>query len=115
MKEEYSFVGLYKLAKHKNEIEDPSDEPSMDLIIFINRGLQRRKTYNDIISSYGLKHYAEKALNRYVSNIEFKRAMVMCGYYPENPHEINWTFTISSKSFIFKFHSLDGLGGLYDI
>lgn len=63
-------------------------------------------------TSYGLKHYLEKdyqlpikKVNEekgfstfYVSNGAVKGAMLLNGYLPQDPHEVNWRFRISENS-----------------
>lgn len=62
----------------------------------------RIKTPNYDKSSYGLKHILEKDTGLYLTNNEFKDAMLMCGYEPINPNELNWYYQISKKSPAFK-------------
>jgi hypothetical protein len=42
-------------------------------------------------TSYSMKHAAEEVLG-YVSNGEFKGAMLAAGYEPKDLDELNWTF-----------------------
>jgi hypothetical protein len=44
-------------------------------------------------SSYGLKHaFADSDVGFYVTNGEFKGAMLVAGYGPINRHALNWMF-----------------------
>jgi hypothetical protein len=43
-------------------------------------------------TSYGLKHAAEDDLGFYISNGQFKGAMLEAGYEPANTWEQNWLF-----------------------
>ena len=45
-------------------------------------------------TSYGIKHDFEFATRLYVSNGQFKGAMLTAGYVPVNPGEQNWRFRI---------------------
>ena len=65
---------------------------------WIKTNLIRIKTPNYDKSSYGLKQVLEKDTGIYLTNNEFKDAMLMCGYEPVNPHELNWNYCISKKS-----------------
>lgn len=65
---------------------------------WIRSKLIRIKTPNYDKSSYGLKHILEKDIGLYLTNNEFKDAMLMCGYEPVNPNELNWNYCISKKS-----------------
>lgn len=43
-------------------------------------------------TSYGLKHILQHKTGIYLTNNEFKDAMMQCGYMPSNPNEVNWNF-----------------------
>lgn len=58
------------------------------------------KSWNNMVSSYGLKHQAEnfKFIDvSYVSNDQLKGAMLLAGYKPKDPDELNWKFKVSWK------------------
>ncbi len=57
-----------------------------------------RKTVLDTHTSYGLKHILERDTGLYLTNNEFKDAMLMCGYKPTNPNDLNWCYCISKRS-----------------
>ena len=65
---------------------------------WIRHNLMRRKTPNYDKTSYGLKHLLEQDTGIYLTNNEFKDAMLMCDYKPVNPNELNWCYCISKKS-----------------
>jgi hypothetical protein len=44
--------------------------------------------------SYTIKHAAEEALGFYVTNGEFKGAMLAAGHEPKDRDEQNWTFKV---------------------
>src|SRR5215207_4968493 len=44
-------------------------------------------------TSYGIKHDFEK-VGFYITNGQFKGAMLTAGYPPANPNELNWEFRI---------------------
>lgn len=64
-----------------------------------------KKTVLDTSSSYGLKHILQNDTGIYLTNNQFKDAMLLSGYYPANPNELNWHFCISRRSLALK----DGL------
>lgn len=69
------------------------------LLKWIKENLIPRDTFNDIKTSYGLKHLFEFSENGfYVDNETFKQAMVECGFKVRNPSKENWIFNISQKS-----------------
>lgn len=57
------------------------------------------KSFNDVKTSYGLKHIFERDdCGFYVENDDFKSVMVEHGFKVKNPTDINWVFNISQKS-----------------
>ena len=81
-----------------------SEEKKRILKEWIERNfIPREKTYLDDWTSYGLKHIFEKSPEGfYVSNDQFKWAMLECGYEPQDPTVLNWKFKISKRSPAFK-------------
>ena len=45
-------------------------------------------------TSYGIKHKLQHDTGIYLTNNEFKDAMMYMGYYPVNPDELNWRYRI---------------------
>jgi len=60
------------------------------LLDWINSNLTERKYFNRKITSYGLKHM----LPFYVTNGEFKGAMLEAGYKVLDKTEMNWNFNV---------------------
>lgn len=48
-------------------------------------------------TSYGLKHLLNHDTGIYLTNNEFKDAMLMAGYQPVDPNELNWEYCIVLK------------------
>ena len=46
----------------------------------------------------GIKHLLERDTGIYLTNNEFKDAMLQAGYEPVDPNELNWHYRISKKS-----------------
>lgn len=46
-------------------------------------------------TSYGIKHLLESDTGIYLTNNQFKDAMLLEGYKPINPNELNWEYRIS--------------------
>lgn len=59
--------------------------------------LDKIKTINSRHSSYGLKHLFS-AREFYVTNGEFKGAMLAAGFTPDDVTRVNWCFNISERS-----------------
>ena len=79
----------------------PEDEQEIIMDWIVNN-LYPRKTPNYDRTSYGLKHLLERDTGIYLTNNEFKDAMLFCGFEPNNPDELNWTYCISKKSPAFR-------------
>jgi len=58
---------------------------------------QIRTSRFDGTTSYGLKHDFERVTGKYVTNGEFKGAMLAAGYQPVVPHEQNWHFRLRPR------------------
>lgn len=72
---------------------------------WIRKNIRARKTPNYRHTSYGLKHNLQHDTSIYLSNNEFKDAMLECGFTPVDPDELNWSYGISEKSPVFKCYS----------
>ena len=62
-------------------------------------------------SSYGLKHVLQRRTQIYLYNNQFKEAMLMNGFWPRDPSELNWVFYIQASSPAIKAQA-DGYSGL---
>ncbi len=82
----------------KGLITDQPYEVRMEVFKWIKENILPRDTVNDRHTSYGIKHILERDTEIYLTNNEFKDAMMMCGYYPADENELNWTYCISEKS-----------------
>ena len=56
------------------------------------------KTFNEKYTSYGLKHILQDQNNTYLTNGQFKGAMVLSGFKVKDIEELNWVFNISMQS-----------------
>lgn len=68
---------------------------------WIAENIRPRKTPLQGTTSYGLKHYLQSDTDLYLTNNEFKDAMLMAGYEPVDPNELNWRYCISKRSLAF--------------
>jgi len=79
-------------------ITDHSQE-EIDLVRnWIDTNIYPRKTPLLDYTSYGIKHILQSDTGIYLTNNEFKDAMLLCGYTPVNPDELNWHYCISKRS-----------------
>lgn len=68
------------------------------VIKWIGENFKPRKTPLDEWTSYGLKHLIKNNINIYMTNCQFKGAMLQCGFEPEYWGELNWVFGLSKRS-----------------
>ena len=62
-------------------------------------------------TSYGMKHTLETRTNIYLTNNQFKEAMLLCGFYHVETDMKNWNFYVKKSSPIFR-DQVDGRTGL---
>jgi hypothetical protein len=60
----------------------------------VEHAIQPATKADDHQSSYGLKHEYERETKCYVSNAQFKGAMLVAGYLPTKKGEQSWHFMI---------------------
>lgn len=84
---------------------DLSQEDQAKVIDWIKAGLVPRSTPAKQYTSYTLKHLLEADIRIYMTNNQFKDAMLVCGYEPVNPAQLNWTYRISLRSPAIKRHA----------
>ena len=65
------------------------------LINWIRKNIHACKNTNYKYSSYALKECAETFIHYYISNNQFKDAMLFCGFYPVNPMGLNWYYKMA--------------------
>lgn len=75
----------------------PKEEMDMAMA-WIADNLRPRKTPLLSRTSYGIKHLLQRDTGLYLTNNEFKDAMLLSGYEPIDPNELNWHYCISKKS-----------------
>jgi hypothetical protein len=94
-----------------NHFCDLSETEQKKALTWIRANVIPRDTPLDGHTSYGMKHVLEDRTNIYMTNNQFKEAMLLCGFYPVEIDELNWRYCISRKSPIFKRQE-DGRDGL---
>lgn len=70
---------------------------------FINQHFVSIKSFNTLITSYGLKYMVEKELRDYISNDDLIACMVQCGFNTKRVEflkktAVNYYFNVSKKS-----------------
>jgi len=87
-----------------NDINRPADFMNLDeetksiSISWCRKYFMPSETAFKGMSSYGLKHVFEKDTDIYLSNGQFKGAMLLAGFTPKNITDLNWQFYISKNS-----------------
>lgn len=84
--------------KRQELVSDMPKDKQQIVLAWIKSELKPRKTPNTNHSSYSLKHVFERDTGIYMTNNQFKDAMLLCGYYPEDETELNWEYSLSQKS-----------------
>jgi hypothetical protein len=106
-KEDYERLGQeLKKTRHKDhpgEYDTLSPEAKEALQYWIEHAIKPAKKADDRHSSYGLQHDYQHETTLYISNAQFKGAMLMAGYLPTDKNEQHWHFkigpTYDEKSF----------------
>ena len=82
----------------------PKEEQEI-VIDWIGNNIRSRKTPLTSRSSYGIKHIMTDDTKIYVTNNQFKHAMLLSGYEPVEDYKLNWCYRISRKSPAFDYKS----------
>jgi hypothetical protein len=69
---------------------------------WIYNNIWARKTPMYKNTSYGIKHLLQSDVGIYLTNNEFKDAMLACGFKPVDQNALNWAYCISKRSPAFK-------------
>ena len=75
-------------------ITDHGDEVKKAVDGWIGKNIRTAKKILRGRTSYGMKHILEHDTDIYLTNNEFKDAMLLAGYSPVNPGELNWRYRI---------------------
>ena len=78
----------------KGLLSDRSASEQEAVLSWIKEHIRERKTICRAKTSYGLKHDLERDTRIYLTNNEFKDAMMRCGFMPVDPDELNWHYRI---------------------
>ena len=89
-------------------ITDKPLEVQETVYAWIRENITPRKTPNRYRSSYGIKHILQGDTGIYLTNNEFKDAMMRCGFLPVDENTLNWTYRISQKSPAFDWKERSG-------
>lgn len=87
-----------KISIDNETMNDLDEDTRYTVLEWIKWRIVPAKKFNFHHSSYGIKHRLQEELNIYLTNNQFKHAMLMCGYLPKDENETNWIYAISDKS-----------------
>ena len=79
-------------------LSDLSHRQQKDIMLWIEENIRERKTPNEYLHTYRLKHMMQYDIGLYVTDNQFKDAMLKSGYYPIDKYEKSWTFCIALKN-----------------
>ena len=74
-----------------------TDHPADEVAVigeWIRRNIRKSRSVLKGHTSYGLKHILEEDTHIYMTNNEFKDAMLLAGFQPVDANALNWTFRI---------------------
>ena len=82
---------------HPRAYDTLSQAEKEALQYWIEHAIQSATKADEHQSSYGLKHEYNRETQCYVSNAQFKGAMLVAGYLPTKEGDQNWHFLIAPK------------------
>ncbi len=87
-----------------NQFDNLSVDQQNELLEWIKQNLVPIKSFNLKHDSYGLKHLVRfrDGKRPYLTNGQFKGAMLRAGYRVQDMNAQNWKFNISERSAAFK-------------
>lgn len=95
-------VSMLPVMVDKVEFDDalmtaiPDDERDV-VLDWIASHMEHIKSVNEKHSSYGLKHWLQADTGIYLTNNQFKHAMLIAGFDPVDETELNWLYRISER------------------
>lgn len=78
-------------------ITDLTEQQQAAVFAWIDKHIKPIKSVNRYRTSYGLKHLMSAATGIYVTNNQFKDAMLLKGFAPVDPYDLNWQYRISER------------------
>ncbi len=93
--------GYYEIV---NEVDRPSQflnlgsDVQATVLKWCKEYFIKTKSFNEKHTSYGLKHILQHQNGTYLTNGQFKGAMILSGFDTKNINDLNWVFNISEQS-----------------
>ncbi len=79
-------------------LSDVPEDVQQVVLMWIADNIRPIKSGNYNHSSYGMKHILQHDTMIYLTNNQFKDAMMQCGYNPVDENRLNWNYRVSEKS-----------------
>lgn len=79
-------------VNHPSGFDDLTEEEQESLVKWIRENFSPTMTVDPVSTSYGYKHMYQRDSNRYVTNGQFKGAMLVLGHKPVDEAAFNWSF-----------------------
>lgn len=84
---------------------DLSDEKRVEVMNILRNWFEVSTKTSLRHTSYGMKHWLEDAVGCYISNNQFKDAMLSLGFEPSDYSELNWCFKVKPTPELRRFLS----------
>ena len=81
-----------------SHFKDMPEEKREKITAWIKANILQGKTVWKERSSYKLKHDIEHQIGIYMTNNQFKEAMLICGFEPVDAARLSWYYRIDRKS-----------------
>ncbi|MGD9679223.1 MAG: RNA-binding domain-containing protein [Vulcanibacillus sp.] len=94
----YGYYETYQELDRPSDFMNLDDETRRKVLAWCEKYFVPSQSIYLDMSSYGLKHILEKDTDIYLTNGQFKGAMILSGFIPKSIDELNWYFNISKKS-----------------
>ncbi|SFM28488.1 hypothetical protein [Methanolobus profundi] len=89
---------MAKKKKETDEFELPEDQKKA-IDDWIRANILPQRTQEKTYASYALKLLFEESPDGFfITNPQFKEAMLRCGFSPVNKNKLNWDFRVSIRS-----------------
>lgn len=92
--------------EERNKINSPSDflklsdSEQEELVNYCLVAFLPSSSVDREITSYGMKHvFEDQVKGFYTHNGQFKGAMLIAGYLPDNPRDLNWNYKVDKGCF----------------
>ena len=93
-------------------IDELPSETREKVFSWIRQSILPATCINKYRTSYDIKHLLQHETGIYLTNNQFKDAMLLCGFLPTNRKKLNWTYRIKERSPVFVRERERNYGGV---